>query len=81
MDGGSSVQAARWGGLTAFAETITLKGPSAAYAPGTSGSPILAEDRHVVGLVSVGDVLNPVLLTALPPRLIGSGRTHGDSQE
>lgn len=69
-------QAERWGGLTAFAEMITVKGPSAAYAPGTSGSPILAENRHVVGLVGVGDVMNPVLLMALPPRVTGSRRVQ-----
>ena len=64
-------QAERQGGLATFAETIALAGPRAAYASGTSGSPILAGDGHVVGLVSVGNMLDPVLLAALPSRLVG----------
>lgn len=68
-------QAERSGGFAALAETIALKGPTDAYASGTSGSPIMAEDGHVVGLVSGGKMLNPVLLAALPPRVIGQ-RAH-----
>jgi Peptidase S7, Flavivirus NS3 serine protease len=59
------------GGFAGFAETVALTGSKEAYASGTSGSPILTENGRAVGVMSVGDILNPVLLTALLPRVIG----------
>jgi hypothetical protein len=72
-------EAERCGGFAAFAETVTLKGPEEAYAPGTSGSPILTDEGQVVSLVSVGNSLSPVLTDALPPRVIG--RRHATHRE
>ena len=37
-----------------------------AFAPGTSGSPIIAADGHAVGLIGVGGLSNPVLADRLP---------------
>ena len=59
--------ATRYGGI--FNVTLAVKGPLAAYARGTSGSPIVSADGGAVALVSVGDMLNPLLIDSLPRRV------------
>jgi hypothetical protein len=49
---------------------LSIVGKSAAYAPGTSGSPILTHDWDAIGLVSGGDQGNPVLALCLPMWLL-----------
>jgi hypothetical protein len=46
--------------------SLAVEGPIHAYAPGTSGSPIVNEDGAAVGLVSCGSYLNPALARCLP---------------
>jgi hypothetical protein len=45
-------------------------GDPAAYAPGTSGSPVLAEDGRAVAVISTGGTCNPVLVESLPARIL-----------
>ena len=46
--------------------TIAVVGPPAGYAPAACGSPLLDAGGRVVGVVSLGEVLNPTLPTRLP---------------
>ena len=41
-----------------------------AIAPGTSGSPIVTEDGCAVGIISVGEEMNPALANDLPVRML-----------
>ena len=53
----------------------------AAYAPGTSGSPILNADCHVVGVITGGDDVNPVLAANLRLGMVADllGEKAGDA--
>ena len=41
-----------------------------AIAPGTSGSPIVTEDGCAVGIIGVGEEMNPALANDLPVRML-----------
>jgi hypothetical protein len=50
--------------------TIAVEAPRHGYARDTFGSPILDATGRAVGVVSLGDVLNPALPTRLPLAVI-----------
>jgi S1-C subfamily serine protease len=53
--------------VTRYRKTLSLvASDQTAYAPGTSGSPILDANGNAIGVVSTGDHLNPMLSRALP---------------
>jgi hypothetical protein len=51
---------------TRVGRSLSLRGDPLAWAPGTSGSPVLNDAGGAVAIVSVGSALNPVLAHCLP---------------
>ena len=45
---------------------LSIAGATEGYAPGTSGCPVITSDGEAIGVISLGDIGNPVLVDSLP---------------